>query len=186
MKFLIEAFRGKNDAKSSSTVPTKKKSSSKKPLKVEDEHENVRLGKAFFRTINKHETAKLRTMFLDDAKCEMTEGTIMEATMFLQVLDDLFKSFPDFHVSGARSPKLQPDGSIIFTGLEASGTHTGEPYGFGPYEKLPAEGKRFVNDKETVQVFFKDGKVARYVFLTHGRLSGPPGVYTQLGGFPLM
>lgn len=157
--------------------------SASKPLK--EKHENVLLAKEFFRAVNGRDINKARDFFHSDAVVEMVEGTKMDGVVFLGVLEDLFKSFPDFHIKRVPA-ELQRDGSVVFRGLVASGTHTGEPYGFGPYEAIPPEGKKFVNDEEELQLFFRDGKISRYVFLTVGKLSGPPGVYTQLGGFPLM
>ena len=188
MGFFFNRKASQRNSNSPSIEKVKSMSVSKSDKEVQrtaTEHENVRLGKEFLDAMNKHDMERLTNLFHPDASVEMVEGTKMDGTTFLNSLQDIYYSFPDFAVT-LPPAELQKDGSVIFRGIVGSGTHTGAPYGFGPFEPIPAAGKKFRNDEESIQIHFRESKIVRYVFLSIGMYSGPHGVYTQLGGFPLM
>ena len=99
------------------------------------------------------------------------------------LLKGLRASFPDlFFASGQYS--LLP-GRRVYMGIhQISGTHTGEPFSFGPFPKIPATGIRCVNDPETMILEFDslDRVKAGYIQGSGGHLNGPPGLYMQIGG----
>merc|ERR1712050_9039 len=61
----------------------------------------------------------------------------------------------------------------------ASGTHTGEPFGFQCYQPLPATGSKCVNDPENLTFFIIDGKIVQVHVLCTGELCGPVGLHKQ-------
>lgn len=63
-------------------------------------------------------------------------------------VDILFRSFPDFHLDFAHEHvKEQVDGSVMVN-VFGRGTHTGEPFSFGPFPAIPAKGVFCQNDPE--------------------------------------
>merc|ERR1711957_901138 len=80
----------------------------------------------------------------------------------------------------------QENGTITCV-MEATGTHTGEPYAFMPdVEAVASQGIKVTNDPEKVTVFFNDeGLIVRQTInaLPGGKgFSGPAGMYRQIGG----
>ena len=100
--------------------------------------------------------------------------------------EKIFASFPDFKFD---YEKLEHrSGAVVVRKVTCSGTHTGEPYGFGPCDPIEATGVKVKNDPEELCFFFREGeeKFCRITVYARGEMSGPAGIYTQLGGFPLM
>jgi hypothetical protein len=92
-------------------------------------------------------------------------------------------SYPDFHLSYERIIDISPTQAMIVN-LQASGTHTGTPYGFGPYPEIPATGLHCKNDFEDVTVTIDpvSGMIICMSFVAKGPMTGPPGFYDQIGG----
>jgi hypothetical protein len=81
------------------------------------------------------------------------------------------------------------NGVIILQGFRACGTHNGAPFGFGPFDPIPAEGMFVENDPEETYFYFQPNNHAQFcraAWYTMGDMTGPSGLYTQLGGFPLL
>lgn len=99
------------------------------------------------------------------------------------------ESMPDFKFSARLVEEVTMENGTSFVvvhDLVAGGTHTGQPYQFGPYPLIVASGKYVKNDPEMVRFYFEGDKVCRAEILKAGKFSGPAGLYTQLGGLPLM
>ena len=76
--------------------------------------------------------------------------------------------------------------TVVVRDLVASGTHTGTPYACGPCEPLPPSGQHVKCDKEELYFTFgEDGKISQLTIIPMGEMTGPQGVYTLLGGFPM-
>lgn len=67
---------------------------------------------------------------------------------FVDEWQRLFRSFPDFHIE-YNDLKIVSPGCISVI-LQAQGTHTGEPYSFGPFPEVPMTGKHVKLDSEYV------------------------------------
>ena len=95
-------------------------------------------------------------------------------------------SFPDFHFTCHEW--VTTDCGVIVVHAQASGTHTGAPYACGPCEPIDAAGSKVCNDPEEFCFFFREGqeKCCRMVVCAKGEMTGPPGLYTQIGGFPAL
>jgi len=101
----------------------------------------------------------------------------------------IFASFPDFlfqyetvgYTGASRASEV-----VVVPYLQSSGTHTGAPYALGPCEAIEAAGKKVLNDPEEFYFFFHGDKIARICVCPKGEMTGPPGLYTQIGGFPGM
>ena len=113
---------------------------------------------------------------------------------FEEYLDEarkIFVAFPDFQVK-YKSIKVEKDQSTgavccVVRGCIPQGKHTGAPYGFGPYDPIPATGKYVKNAEET---FYFDvnseGKLTRLFIVADGEMTGPAGLYMQIGGYPVL
>ena len=81
---------------------------------------------------------------------ERGEVIFKEAPMnivgFTDELERLYKSFPDFYVHYEDVQVLGPDS--ISTVLRVEGTHTGAPYGFGPFPEIEPKGTKVKLDPE--------------------------------------
>jgi len=71
---------------------------------------------------------------------------------------------------------------VTVTDYYGTGKHDGVPYGFGPYEEIPATGITVKIAPIKFEFFVKDGKVMKMVIDADGEIVGPPGFYTQIGG----
>lgn len=83
---------------------------------------------------------------------EKADVLVKDAPMFMEGYNSEAKkfsrSFPDFRIKVMDSGvKEQADGTVTIF-VCASGTHSGEPYSFGPYPEIPATHIRVVNDPE--------------------------------------
>ena len=102
-------------------------------------------------------------------------------------VQNILDSFPDFKLTltGDNPIKLREDG-VVTAEIIPKGHHTGKPYSFGPCEPIDPKGTYVENAPETIYMHFRDGKICKQVVVAHGEMTGPPGIHTQLGGFPLL
>ena len=96
---------------------------------------------------------------------------------------NLYRSFPDLHFSYKSIKETKPN-CVFVDGIEATGTHTGEPYTFVPgvFPAIPAAGTRVKNDEESSLFKMRDGKIGTWEIVAFGSLTGPAGFYEQIGG----
>ena len=105
------------------------------------------------------------------------EGAEMPMTVFQKEIDKILRAFPDstfLAESGIEctTNSSQTMGLVKICKLVVRGTHTGEPFGFGPYEPLPATGIRFELDPEFVIFTVVDGIIEEIkVTRSSGRFS---------------
>ena len=165
-----------------------------------DEH--VALLKHAIRCVNNNDLQSWRECFdIDEWRGEFhdCEGNLVQEMRwneFEEQMRRLLSSFPDFklnyHNSMQRLLEKDEDSensdevNIFIPYLVATGTHTGESFAFGPCEPIEPTGKFIQMDPESDYVTFRKGKIIRYVVKAHGDKAGPAGVYTLLGGFPVL
>lgn len=124
----------------------------------------------------------------------------MEVTVtdYLAEMKDVFESFPDltFEYKAIELPpprkgenvNTSTPTSCIIRGFAARGTHTGMPYGFGPFPPIPTSNQSvYIEPLDyRIQVDIGTGTILRVIAMDDRNVvSGPPGLYTQIGGFPL-
>ncbi|CAB9505442.1 expressed unknown protein [Seminavis robusta] len=98
--------------------------------------------------------------------------------------EGLFQSFPDIRFPYQKL-EVKDNGMIIIQEMVASGTHTGKPFACFACESIQASGKSVQNDPESITFHFRDDKICKIVGKGEGAI-GPAGIYTQIGGFPLV
>lgn len=101
---------------------------------------------------------------------------------YLQVCKDVFASFPDISFAWTETNTL--DDGTVSSKVAVSGTHTGAPFGFGPFPPIEATGIKCQNDPEYVEFITEGDKIKTMkVVAPKGSVkSGPPGFYVQIGG----
>ena len=105
--------------------------------------------------------------------------------VFWEELEKIMKSFPDStcYVEGIELIFSDSHKGIFrVKKIGLTGTHTGEPYGFGPYEPIPATGIFVAPAPEFMHMTIVDGLVHEVQFLPHGQCSEPDGIYQLIGG----
>lgn len=114
-------------------------------------------------------------------------GAKMLADEFFDETDGLVKAFPDFELSIADEDITETKpGVVVVEKAVAQGTHTGSPYGFGPYPPIAATGIRCKNDPERLEFHFdEEGKITKMVVTPSGMKTGPQGFYESIGGIAL-
>jgi predicted ester cyclase len=86
----------------------------------------------------------------DDCDLLFVEAN-MTITDFLDETLKMYYSFPDFHYHIETITERPDDnGTVVVVRGYATGTHTGAPFGFGPYPEIAAKGTRVVLDPEYV------------------------------------
>lgn len=131
-----------------------------------------------------------RVLSLSTENCEYLvpvegEDDSMQIKMqdFIDQMQITYASFPDYHTSWEkmRDGKSKP-GTVVLKNFVSKGTHTGEPYAFGPFPAIDAKGASIKDDPVSLVVSVQDGKVRSIgPQLTTGMI-GPANYYTQIGG----
>eukprot|EP00934_Nitzschia_sp_Nitz4_P004659 Nitzschia sp. Nitz4//scaffold299_size22801//19256//19939//NITZ4_008539-RA/size22801-processed-gene-0.53-mRNA-1//-1//CDS//3329546354//4649//frame0 len=146
---------------------------------------NLNAAMDLFGAVNGHNIEKFLECTTPDFLIQF-EDQEMSRDDFIEELQRVWASFPDFCLEG-ETFEVRADGLILARNFIPRGTHTGAPFAFGPYEPIPTSGKKVENAPENVCCKCREGKVCRYIVLyEEGDMSGPAGLYTQLGGFPLL
>jgi hypothetical protein len=137
----------------------------------------------YLRRMNQHDVTTGQ-LFTDQADVIFIE-TPMTPQSLEEEMVKVFRSFPDFtlHIVSVNGIVEQPDGTVLAE-LEATGTHTGAPYSFGPYPDIPPSGITVKLDREICRYHIceKEGKLSKIIITPLGQSSGPPGLYTLIGG----
>ncbi|CAB9511021.1 expressed unknown protein [Seminavis robusta] len=167
----------------STAVSVKRYRTSNQPrLRVDSK--KCAMAKELLQLWNKHDLEGSSKLLSDDFLVVFSDYDLTWKD-FSHEVQNLFESFPDFHFDYRMIEER--DDVVIVHDLISSGHHTCKPYAFGPCDPIEASGRLVKNDPETVVCFFdKDGKCCKHEVIASGEMTGPAGIYTQLGGFPLM
>lgn len=150
---------------------------------------NQRMFQDWLDVLNSHDVELVDDML--DMDCQHVYGEMtLKNQEFLAEMTNMYKSFPD--LSMRRYGKIEQVPSKIehaFTvkcaQVQTKGTHTGAPYGFGPFPAMPAEGKS-ITTEGTEMALTVDDRTRKIIKVEKPGMSGPGAIYTQVGGFPLM
>lgn len=149
-------------------------------VKAVEPSASIKLAKDLVELVSaRQSSATMETLFAEDSTVKFPE-TELTSKCFFEYSDMLVKSFPDFRLEANGFQEIEPN-VVQFTSV-ACGSHTGEPFSFGPFPPINATGKVCRNDPETSKITVVDGKIKRWVVTPTGEHSGFAGFYTQLGG----
>jgi len=117
----------------------------------------------------------------------------MLAEEFYGAMNDICESFPDLHFfwesmkvvdNDCQDSKfLEGTAKVLITNYYGVGTHTGKPYHFGPYPPVEPQGAVVRDENIQVSLWIQGGtSIVRVDIHAFGKLVGPPGFYTKIGG----
>ena len=157
--------------------------------------------KKYFARINAQDFVGAMTeMCTPDAIYVCSGDCIIGMQELIPEAHTLFAAMPD----AIFSSRLIKEVTVVETGKSyvvvydyvVGGTHTGAPYNFGTYTGAPynfatyppikATGKMAHTDPCQLRVDFDGDKISRITIRKAGRYTGPAGLYTKLGGLPLV
>jgi hypothetical protein len=96
-----------------------------------------------------------------------------------------YASFPDYDTEWDEM-RDSKDNTVRIKNFVTKGTHTGEPFAFGPYPPMPAQGKKIRDNPVDVLVYIdkKSAKIEKVRILSKPNVTTGPGVYyLQVGGY---
>jgi hypothetical protein len=105
---------------------------------------NEQVALAFLERLNAHES--FGSLFQPKGDVCFPEAKMTVPDFQLEV-NNVMLSFPDFRLDCTSDVQEQADGSVTVH-VCGRGTHSGEPYGFGPFPAIPAKGVFCQNDPE--------------------------------------
>jgi len=179
----------RSSSKKSSKLSSKKshKSSKKQPPSViaTDINPQIEIAKAWMESSNKRKNDEMLAAFMSP-KCKvyLEDGFNTTAQTFCDEMGRIYQSFPDFKFT-YESVCTEGTNTVVINGMYASGTHTGAPYSCDPrkFPEIPATNKHIVNEEERfVFKFTDDNKLKSFQVVAIGGMTGPAGLYEQVGG----
>ncbi|CAB9520645.1 expressed unknown protein [Seminavis robusta] len=187
MKSIKKLFSRKNKSpKSIRTTTSESGSEAQGPC----ETDNEKVVRAYVQKLNDHDMDGAKELIADGCVCIFTKADNMELewTELAAEMVRIYDAFPDFNFRFDSSiDERKSDGVVVWSDVVPNGHHTGKPYGFGPCPAIETSGKYAENSPETIYFHVNEqGKISKKVIECSGDMSGPPGLYTQIGGFPLM
>lgn len=145
--------------------------------------------------IKSHDLESYCSMFTSNAHFQFHDvdkslNHEMNLAGFQEEMHRLLDSFPDFSFTWKSiQSHPTPDGGVVVSlvNVVATGTHTGAAYAFGPCDPINATGQTVQTDPEDKHYHFSNtGSLVSLKVYPKGEMSGMAGVYTKLGGFPLL
>ena len=188
MKSIKNLF-GNKSSKSTTKKSKQEGSDTKKESAPEAAFEDERLtvAKAYLQSKNNRDMEASRKLLTSDFVTQFKEFEA-ELEDYARESQNLYDAFPDFNVKHTvdNPITLREDGVVVIDRIVPNGHHTGKPYSFGPCEPIEPKGTYVENSPETIYLHFRGDKIYKQEIVSHGEMTGPPGFYTQLGGFPLL
>ena len=195
MKLIKAIFRSRSskskDAKVKEAETTTLTDGSGSSSTSHKDSPGVSVVKEYLAKFNEHDVAAMRKLASDDYVVRFQDNTELMFENFAEEMQKMFDSFPDFNMSYCDQDfEEKSDSTVVVHKLLPSGHHTGAPYAFGPCDPIDPTGKFIRNDPETVHFHLREEggslRILKLSVVPHGEMTGPQGIYTQLGGFPLM
>jgi len=149
-----------------------------------ENHPGVSLILAYHDAWNRHEVRNLGDFITSDCCYYFTaDRTEMMASELFLFLEGFFQSLPDAKFRWKSILQIS-ETEFHISDFQGSGTHTGAPFAFEPYEQLQASGK-YIEDypmQMTIELDPVTSKISRVTINSRGRRVGPPFYYEALGG----
>lgn len=134
----------------------------------------------FIKCINKQDVNGCTALLKSPQQCEWRFSGEVNITIkqYGEMIQNIVRSFPDFSIAFKEVVEVGP-GVVQVKHAIASGTHTGEPFGFQCYQPLEATGFKCINDPEHLTFFIIDGKIIHVHVVCTGEHCGPVGLHKQ-------
>ena len=147
---------------------------------------NAAMIEEWMKAWQRHDFEKITAM--SSEQCEyhvpLNDGEVMQVTLrdFLEQMGLVYLSFPDYESSWDSIEDGKEENLVVIKGFVSTGTHTGEPFAFGPFPALPGKGVKIKDDPINLVVTIKEGKIDILRPMVAGGQIGPASYYTQIGG----
>lgn len=151
--------------------------------------EKIAVAEEYFRQLNDHNIQGAEQLLTDDYIVYFRSSDYELAWEDLaQEGQKILDAFPDYRFTYCRieTEMVGDEVVVVVHNVTSGGTHTAKAYGFGPYDPIEPQGAFVLNDPEETRFYFRGNKIYKAEVTSKGQLNGPAGIYTQLGGFPLM
>ena len=148
--------------------------------------EELKVVREWIHKKNMHDVDGMAEMCHPDTNfCFVDSETFITLQEWNEIKKLIYGSFPDLHffwkcIRVAGTSQWGVD--IVLEDYYGIGTHTGKPFGFGPYEPIPPTGLTVQDEYIEFTISVKDGKISRACIDAFGQMVGPPGFYTKIGG----
>ncbi|KAL3910724.1 MAG: hypothetical protein SGILL_007579, partial [Bacillariaceae sp.] len=195
------AAEQKNNAKTRSTKKKKNgmsRSSSMNTARSTESHStgdsrtkssNVRMVEAWMMAWQRKEFELVISMSSENCQylVPIADGETMKVklTDFLEQMKVTYASFPDYDTEWDEM-RDSKDNTVRIKNFVSKGTHTGEPFAFGPYPAMPAKGMKIRDHPVDVLVYIdkQTAKIEKVRLLSKPDVtSGPAMYYLQVGGY---
>lgn len=154
--------------------------------------EELKVVRSFIRYKDRHDLRKMKQLTSDDCYFLFIDAdTEMPASEFYEAMEEIYASFPDLRfnwktmsIQEVYGPESRhPGTAIVIEDYYGVGRHTGKPYKFGPYPEVEPIGKK-VRDENIEFTFIvnEEGKINHATIYAFGKVVGPPGFYSKIGG----
>eukprot|EP00934_Nitzschia_sp_Nitz4_P005863 Nitzschia sp. Nitz4//scaffold262_size27079//10152//10697//NITZ4_008220-RA/size27079-processed-gene-0.7-mRNA-1//-1//CDS//3329544751//5853//frame0 len=152
------------------------------PEKMATSNRNTKVVAEFLDAFNRRNENAIRKVATVDAEfCFHGAERGMPFDFFLNGLHDVQQSFPDVCVTYDAIDEVE-DGIVRVDNFHSRGTHTGVPFGFGPYPAIPRTDI-VVEESADWTVLVTKGKIFKLIVKPpQGELVGPPAYYQKIGG----
>jgi hypothetical protein len=130
-----------------------------------------------------HDIDQLKSCISPNAFLRFDDGVEILGHGMIETMIQIKSSFPDFHFDYEKIEESST-GIVLVSNVQVSGTHTGAPFAFGPYEPIEATGIKVANDQEDFYFTIDIDKeiVTYWRCVAKGPKSGPQSMYEQIGG----
>ncbi|KAL3906572.1 MAG: hypothetical protein SGILL_009215 [Bacillariaceae sp.] len=120
---------------------------------------------------------------------DTTECMKVDLKDFIAQMEVTYASFPDYTTEWDEMKdggKGKSSNTVRIKNFVSKGTHTGEPFAFGPYPPMPAKGKKIRDHPVDILVYIekKSQKVEKIRLVSKpNQTTGPAMYYLQVGGY---
>jgi hypothetical protein len=192
-KWLSKQFKGASFSKKRPTTANAKAdeknttvASSDGSVSDQEKSESVMIVEKWITAWKYHKIDEVVSMSAPDCQylVTMDDGETMPVDLkdFIDQMLLCYASFPDYDTTWESIEEDPSNGAIVIKNFTSKGTHTGEPYAFGPFPPISASGAVIKDDPVSLHIFLKDGRPHRIRTVSEGGQIGPASYYTQIGG----
>lgn len=147
----------------------------------QEEAHQVIIARHFLNSIARGDVVGMKTFTHENCIVYFADDVELIISDLAEEVVKCYESFPDqvFHYLEARV--VEPN--VVVFKYQWTGTHTGKPFAFGPYDPIPAKGTFVVAvDPERCTITFRDGLIVMCRVDPEGPNTGWHGVYREIGG----
>lgn len=155
-------------------------------VKTQEKSEKIKIVETWIETWRQKRLDEV--IALSDPDCmylaSLDDGEVMEILLqdFIDQMKVCYASFPDYNCTWETVEEDPENDAVVIKNFVSNATHTGEPFAFGPFPAIPANGTPIKDDPVSLHVQLKNGKPCCIRPESEGGQIGPASYYSQIGG----